>query len=166
MMSNAPAGAVAPYADTYKILKFGPFRFTPVSSRLSRNGVDVHLTPKAAAVLRLLLQRGGDLITKEEFLREVWSSVNVREESLTQAISTVRLALGDLPQSPRYIQTVSGEGYRFIADIVPVDAALVRAASKPIDRPRADIGLRQRIRGLLSGALFSIAVVPVVTGVL
>lgn len=116
-MDDAPAGAGAPDSTSLKILKFGPFDFTPVSNRLSRDGVDIYLTPKAAAVLGYMLERPGDLIRKEEFLAAVWPSVNVREESLTQAISAIRRAIGDVPRNPRFIQTVSGEGYRFIAAV-------------------------------------------------
>jgi DNA-binding winged helix-turn-helix (wHTH) protein len=112
-------------------LSFGPFAFDVVASRLSRDGIEIHLTPKAAAVLGLLLQRPGDLISKDEFLETVWEDVHVREESLTQAISVIRQALGDSAQSPAFIQTVSGEGYRFIP--TPDRTA---ASSPPPDRRR------------------------------
>jgi len=192
MMSNAPAGAGTPYAESYEILEFGPFRFAPASNGLSRDGVDVHLTPKPAAVLGVLLHRAGELVKKEEFLHEVWSSVNVREESLTQAISTVRLALGDQPQSPRFIQTISGEGYRFIGPVVAREAALVRAVSDRSrteervrreaaraqddglfagargsgnERDRApDVSLRERLRWLLSSTLLGSVVATLAIG--
>ncbi len=103
------------------ILAFGPFGFDVEACRLSRDGIEIHLTPKAAAVLCLLVQHPGELITKDEFLENVWEGVFVREESLTQAISTIRQTLGDSAQSPQYIETVSGEGYRFIAELAEID---------------------------------------------
>jgi Tol biopolymer transport system component/DNA-binding winged helix-turn-helix (wHTH) protein len=96
---------------------FGPFAFDTTACRLSRDGVEIHLTPKAAAVLCYLLRKPGELISKDEFLETVWEGVFVREESLTQAISVIRQTLGDSAQSPRYIETVSGEGYRFIGEV-------------------------------------------------
>jgi len=118
------------------VLCFGPFAVDPNACRLSRAGVEIHLTPKAAAVLCLLLQRPNELITKDEFLETVWEGVFVREESLTQAISVIRQALGDAAQSPQYIQTVSGEGYRFIGEVSKLErgdaaAADVRRTAEP-----------------------------------
>jgi len=109
-----------------ELLTFGRFSFDTSACRLSRDGEDVHLTPKAAAVLGLLLQRPGELIGKDEFLETVWEGVFVREESLTQAISVIRQTLGDSAQTPRYIQTVSGEGYRFIGEVAEGVATTTR----------------------------------------
>lgn len=103
--------------DADDAIRFGPFSFELSRSRLCREGVDVYLTPKAAAVLGYLLRHPGELITKDKFLDVVWEGVSVREESLTQAISVIRRAIGDSTQSPRFIETISGEGYRFIGAV-------------------------------------------------
>ncbi|MGD8818166.1 MAG: transcriptional regulator, partial [Acidobacteriota bacterium] len=116
-MSDAPGGVGNPDPGFHDILQFGPVAFEMSKSRLRRDGVEVHLTPKAAAVLGYLLQRPGELITKDEFFETVWPDVHVREESLTQAISVIRQALGDSAQGPQFIETVTGEGYRFIGDL-------------------------------------------------
>jgi DNA-binding winged helix-turn-helix (wHTH) protein/Tol biopolymer transport system component len=99
------------------ILRFGPFEFELPAGRLSRDGIELPITPKAAAVLSCLLRSSGELISKDQFLESVWQDVHVREESLTQAISVIRRALGDSSQSPRFIQTITGVGYRFIAEV-------------------------------------------------
>ncbi len=104
------------------MVSFGPFTFDVDACRLARDAVETHLTPKAAAVLCLLVQRPGELISKDEFLETVWEGVFVREESLTQAISVIRQALGDSAQSPRFIKTVSGEGYRFVGEVTKAPA--------------------------------------------
>lgn len=119
-----------PSSDTREALQFGPYSFELETCRLYREDVFVHLTPKACAVLSYLLRRPGRLITKDEFLDVVWEGVSVREESLTQAISAIRLATGDSARSPRFIETVFGEGYRFIADVKVVDR---RADRQPAD---------------------------------
>jgi len=117
MSSDKRLGTERAGSATPDVVLFGPFSFDTSACRLSRDGVEIHLTPKAAAVLCYMLQRSGELISKDEFLETVWPDVHVREESLTQAISVIRQMLGDSAQSPRYIQTVSGEGYRFIGEL-------------------------------------------------
>ena len=123
-------------ASGRETLYFGPFAFDIDACRLSRDGVELHLTPKAAAVLCHMLRNAGELITKDEFLEVVWEGVHVREESLTQAISVIRNTLGDSAQSPQFIQTVSGEGYRFIGEVSTepsgaTDSATAASSEKP-----------------------------------
>jgi len=100
-------------------LCFGPFRFDPANARLDRDGAQVHLVPKACAVLAILLARCGHTVTREELFERVWQDVSVADESLTQAISAIRQALGDTPSDPNYIRTIPGAGYRFIAPVSP-----------------------------------------------
>lgn len=102
---NPPAAAVA----------FGPFRFDPAEGVLRRNGIEVPMPPRALAVLALLVAHAGRLVPKQLLLQTVWSDAFVTETSLAEAVSIVRQALGDNPQSPTYIQTVHRRGYRFIA---------------------------------------------------
>ncbi len=104
-----PRGAVA----------FGPFRFDAGDGALYRDGAEVPLPPRALGVLALLLERAGRLVPKQLLLDTVWSDTFVSETSLTEAVSVLRQALGDNPQSPTYIQTVHRRGYRFIAGAVP-----------------------------------------------
>lgn len=108
-VSPPPRGAVA----------FGPFRFDAGDGALFRAGVEVPLPPRALGVLSLLLERAGRLVPKQVLLDTVWSDTFVSETSLTEAVSVLRQALGDNPQSPIYIQTVHRRGYRFIADAAP-----------------------------------------------
>jgi len=119
-MGARPTRAESTEADARTVLQFGCLAFDTSANRLSRDGVEVHLTPKAAAVLSHLLQRPDEIISKDEFLEAVWEGVHVREESLTQAISVIRHALGDSATSPEFIETVSGEGYRFVGNVSTV----------------------------------------------
>jgi predicted ATPase/DNA-binding winged helix-turn-helix (wHTH) protein len=77
----------------------------------------VALRPKTWQVLRLLVERPGDLVHSEEFLDAVWSDVDVTLGTLTQSIAELRRVLGDDASQPRFIQTVHHRGYRFIADV-------------------------------------------------
>jgi eukaryotic-like serine/threonine-protein kinase len=94
---------------------FGPFRFDAAEGALRRDGREVPLPPRALGVLALLLAHAGRLVPKQVLVDTVWSDAFVTETSLAEAVSVVRQALGDNPQSPTYIQTVHRRGYRFIA---------------------------------------------------
>lgn len=149
MGDGTSAGSAIPAGGSGDAICFGPFLFELPRNRLCRDGVDVYLTPKAAAVLGHLLQRPGELITKDEFLDVVWEGVSVREESLTQAISVIRRAIGDPAQSPGFIETISGEGYRFIGSVHGDDAGS-DADTDPrieIETPSAEHAITSTVSG-------------------
>jgi Tol biopolymer transport system component/DNA-binding winged helix-turn-helix (wHTH) protein len=97
--------------------EFGPFRLEPAERRLSRNGDAVVITPKAFDTLHLLVRNHGHLVEKDEFLNKLWPDTFVEEGSLSNNIFLLRKALGDSTEDPKYIETVPGRGYRFIAEI-------------------------------------------------
>jgi DNA-binding winged helix-turn-helix (wHTH) protein/predicted ATPase len=94
-------------------IRFGRYRLHPVQG-LSRGTQEVHLTPKALVLLRVLAGRAGQVVTKSELLQEVWPRVVVTEASLTTCIQELRIALQDDARQPRYIETVHRRGYRFL----------------------------------------------------
>lgn len=98
-------------------LKFGDFSLDQEKRILLRGDREVHLTPKSFETFRRLVQERDRVVTKEEFLRELWPDVFVTENVLTQCISEIRAALGDDVQHPRYIRTIPRVGYRFIAEV-------------------------------------------------
>jgi pimeloyl-ACP methyl ester carboxylesterase len=98
-------------------LTFGPFRLDEASGRLYRDDVPVSLTPKAFALLHYLAVRAGRLVPKSELLDALWPGVFVGEAVLKSTIREVRRALGDRPQTPRFIETAHRRGYRFIATL-------------------------------------------------
>ena len=95
-------------------LFFDGFELDEVDARLTCEGQSVPLPPRPFAVLCALARRPGHLVTKGDLLDEVWGHRFVTESVLKSAISEVRAALGDDPKQPRYIETVSRRGYRFI----------------------------------------------------
>src|SRR5215813_2632409 len=80
----------------------------------------VRLPPKAFAVLRLLMEQAGQLVTKEALLEAIWPDAVVTEAALTVCIGDLRKALQETAQAPRFIQTVHRRGYRFIGHLPPV----------------------------------------------
>jgi DNA-binding winged helix-turn-helix (wHTH) protein len=99
---------------------FGPFRFDIALRVLTREGQVISLGNKAVEVLLLLLQNAGNLVGKEELMKEVWPDSFVEESNLTQNIHTLRRVLGDDRVSARYIETVPRRGYQFVAEVKKV----------------------------------------------
>lgn len=108
---------------------FGAFRIDLRDERLWRGDRALSLKPKAFAVLSRLVRDRGRLVTKSELLNELWAEVTVSEAVLKVCIGEIRAALGDASGEPKFIQTVHGRGYRFIA---PVLEHPLRAALRPV----------------------------------
>src|SRR5688572_25797964 len=98
-------------------ISFGPFAFDRQSRLLWRDGAEVALPPRVLGVLEVLIDRPGQVVARQDLLDGVWKDAFVTDTSLAEAISFLRQALGDDPQSPRYIQTVHRRGYRFLAPL-------------------------------------------------
>ena len=98
-------------------LVFGSCEFDPGTFQLRRNGVLVEVEPKALDLLRLLLNRAPRVVEKSEIFSIVWKDVAVTDNVLTRLIAQLRRALEDDAKAPRYIETVTTRGYRFIANV-------------------------------------------------
>src|SRR5262249_11195761 len=98
-------------------IRFPPFHLDPSDERLWHGARNIPLAPKAFAVLRHLARHHGRLVTKEELLDAVWPSVHVGEAVHKVCVREIRQAIDDPARAPRFIQTVHGRGYRFIAAI-------------------------------------------------
>lgn len=96
--------------------EFGPYRLNLAERLLTREGETIYLTPKATEILVQLVKNAGQLLDRDDLLREVWPNTFVEESNLTQNIFALRRALGDEWTEPKYIETVARRGYRFIAN--------------------------------------------------
>ena len=97
--------------------EFGPYRLNSEERVLTRAGETVGLTPKGFEILMMLVRNPGRVMEKDHILREVWADTFVEDNNLTQNIFILRRALGDERSGPKYIETVPGRGYRFIANV-------------------------------------------------
>jgi TolB-like protein/DNA-binding winged helix-turn-helix (wHTH) protein len=148
-----------------KRVQFGVFELDLQRAELRKQGVKVKLQEQPLKVLQLLLQNAGQIVTREQLRHHVWPANTFVEfdQGLYSAMARLRDALGDSPDSPRYIETVARHGYRFIAPVVsPPDALPVPsshdllqehlpAASKRGPAFRFVVSL---LAGLAGGALF------------
>jgi TolB-like protein/DNA-binding winged helix-turn-helix (wHTH) protein/Flp pilus assembly protein TadD len=152
------------------LYEFGEFALDPQNRALRRGGATVPLTPKAFDVLLVLVQNAQRVVTKDELMQAVWTDSFVEESNLTQTVFMVRKAL-DETADRRYIQTVQGQGYRFVVPVkqaasdgqgVEAPAPLPAAAGSPeipspTDRRKA-WGSRWAAVALVAVALILIAV--------
>ena len=100
-----------------KLYEFGPFRLYPDQKLLFRQDERLDVDRKALAILEILVQNKGQLITKERLLKEAWGEVMVEEGNIGVQLSKIRKALGEDRKQVQFIETVHGEGYRFIANV-------------------------------------------------
>ena len=99
---------------------FGSFCFDARTGQLWSDGSEVKLTPRAAAVLKLLAERAQELVTKQELFDHVWGGIAVSDDALTSCIQELRGALGDDARRPHIIETRHRRGYRLMMTTTPI----------------------------------------------
>ncbi|SPE33842.1 putative Transcriptional regulator domain-containing protein [Candidatus Sulfopaludibacter sp. SbA6] len=110
-------------SPTAPVYGFGAFRLHAARRLLTGcDGTPVSLTPKAYDTLAYLLEHAGAVVNKDELMRAIWPDTVVEENNLTQNISLLRRALGEGRGDHRFIATVPGRGYQFIAPVRVADA--------------------------------------------
>lgn len=130
---------------TPRFVKFGIFELDLRAGELRKRGLKVKLQKQPVEILAMLLERPGDVVTREELREKLWTAdVFVDfDHSLNKAINKLREALGDSPDTPRYIETLPRRGYRFIA---PVEEAFAQAGQqlRPVSAPEVVMPLTER----------------------
>lgn len=96
---------------------FGTFRLDIASHRLWRGKLSIPVRPKSWDLLQYFVERPGHLVTKDAVHRHIWPDTAVSDDTITQSIRELRRALGDSARAPRFIETVHGRGFRFIAEV-------------------------------------------------
>ncbi len=100
-----------------EVFEFDKFRLDISERILWRDGGRVPLSEKAFKTLCMLVRRGNHLVTKDELLKEVWADTIVEENNLDKSISLLRHVLGERAGAGKFIETVRGHGYRFVAEV-------------------------------------------------
>src|SRR5918995_5898655 len=112
------------------VIRFGVFELDAASGELRRHGLKIRLPDQSLQVLRLLLRRPGEVVTREELQRALWNTETFVdfEVGLNSAIRRLREALDDSAENPRFVETLPRRGYRFI---VSVDSPAVDQRVEP-----------------------------------
>src|ERR1043166_287434 len=100
-----------------QLYEFGDFRLDVDERLLLQKDRRVRLADKAFDTLSVLVKRHGHLVSKDELISQVWPDTAVEDNNLDKSISAIRRTLGDQSRKARFIETVRGRGYRFIADV-------------------------------------------------
>jgi DNA-binding winged helix-turn-helix (wHTH) protein len=108
-MSNVSSG--------YLEFSFGPFRLIPEQQLLVEGEKPVTLGARGLELLRVLVEHAGEVVSKEELIARIWPDTCVSESNLKVQIASLRRALGEGRRDERYVATVSGRGYRFVAPV-------------------------------------------------
>ncbi len=123
-----------PASSAGRIVRFGVFEVDLTAGELRKSGARIRLQEQPFQLLALLLQRPGDVVTREELRQKLWPADTFVDfdHSLNTAINKVREALGDSASSPRYLETLARRGYRFLAPVERSQAAgLVQTEPQP-----------------------------------
>ncbi|MGP1282968.1 MAG: winged helix-turn-helix domain-containing tetratricopeptide repeat protein [Parasphingopyxis sp.] len=113
------------------IYRFGDFELDPGRFELRQGGVPAVIQPQALELLVLLVEKHARLVSKDEIVDRVWRGRAISDSALSSQIKTVRRILGDDGRNPRFIRTVYGKGFRFVADVsAHRPAAAVGAAGR------------------------------------
>lgn len=127
-----------PSAVQPSVVRFGAFTLDPRSGELCDGSKCVRLQEQPLAILRLLIARPGQLVTREELRDGLWPGGTFVdfEHSLNAAIKRLRLALGDDADNPRFVETLPRRGYRFIASIAAAEQSDLAHESRAAPSPR------------------------------
>jgi DNA-binding winged helix-turn-helix (wHTH) protein len=111
-------------AGTARRYRFGTFEVNVATGELRRKGLRVKLNAQPFQMLCLLLERPGELLTREEICRELWPDGTFvdYEHGVNSAVNRIREALGDTAGNPRFVETLARRGYRFVAPVERMDA--------------------------------------------
>jgi DNA-binding winged helix-turn-helix (wHTH) protein/TolB-like protein/Flp pilus assembly protein TadD len=121
--------------ESIRAYQFAGFSFNLAKRRLSGpDGAVIPLSGRAYDVLAFLVENRDRVVGKDELIKAVWPQSIVEDNNLNQAISTVRRALGDSRDVPRFIVTVAGRGYQFIGDAVPLEEPAAELRDEAVRR--------------------------------
>jgi DNA-binding winged helix-turn-helix (wHTH) protein len=143
-LPNLRASLWATSAPAARRLCFDVFELDVRAGELRKRGVKLHLQGQPLQVLTTLLNRAGDVVTRDELRAEIWTADTFVDfdHSLHNAIARLREVLGDSVDKPRYIETLPGRGYRFIAPVTGVEIQLPGPTTQSGQSSEAPVGVR------------------------
>jgi predicted ATPase len=150
-------------APAKPVLAFGPFRLFPQQRRLLRDGTPLNVSGRVWEILLALVERAGEIVTNRQLLARVWPGIVVEQGAIRVHIAGLRKMLGEGKNNGmRYVETVTGQGYRFIAPVTTLsEEPAASAAQHGVDQPRYNapvaplriLGREQILAGLATSLL-------------
>ncbi len=149
------------------ILRFGVFELDRDAMELRRNGVPIRLQEQPLRVLAALVERPGEIVTRDELQERIWGKETFVdfEQSLNKAVNRVREALNDEAGQPKYVETVPRRGYRFIAPVTGLPMEQPPALQSPVPEavPAQPALHRKRIASIALLAAFLVVALGIAT---
>jgi Tol biopolymer transport system component/DNA-binding winged helix-turn-helix (wHTH) protein len=133
---ESPGKSIRPQSRGGQTVAFGPFELDVATIELRKHSYKAKLPPQLGQILIALVQQPGEVVTREDLRIRLWPGFSSGdfEHGINAAINKLRQALGDAASEPRYIETLPGRGYRFIAPLHPVTAGVLElVAAAPIE---------------------------------
>ena len=121
-----------PTSRSGQIVRFGIFEADLAAGELRKNGSKVRLQEQPFQILAFLLERPGELVTRQDLRDKLWSNDTFVDfdHSLNTAVNKLREALSDSASSPRFVETVARRGYRFLASVEPIQLVTAHTLAK------------------------------------
>src|SRR4051812_8876170 len=133
---------VTPAGQTKDGLSFGPFNLFVSERLLTKEAVPVELGARALDILIVLISTPNEVVSKKDLMSRVWPDVTVEEGSLRFHMASLRKALGDGKDGARYITTLAGRGYCFVAPVSRQSGPRDGEPAAPADFPHAHLPSR------------------------
>ena len=161
--------------DPPRRLGFGVFEVDLRERQVTKRGLRIRLQEQPFQVLAMLLERPGEVVTRDELRNRLWPNTIVEfDHGLNKAISKIREVLGDSVESPRFVETVARRGYRFLAGVAVIDspdrqreptpsAPTTANDTAPVDRTDAGAPSKQALRPYILSLVFGLALVLAVS---
>ena len=125
-------------SELARTFSFGPFHLIPVQRLLLEGEKPLRLGSRALEILIALVERHGELVTKEELMARVWPNVFVESSNLTVHIAALRRVLGDGLNGNRYLVNIPGRGYRFVAPVSAADKEMAWSGQRSASADHLD----------------------------
>lgn len=149
--------------------RFGEFEFSAGARELRRAGVPVRLQDQPLQILAMLLERPGEIVERDELQKRLWPGDTLVDVdlSLNSAIRKLRQVLGDDPANPKFVQTLHGRGYRFVAPISDRATVNLPLTDSQLQEPKASVeprgpgervGRRKQVLAAVATVIASLAV--------
>ena len=147
----SPGDSALPHSSRAPKATFGPFEFDPASGELRKNGHKLKLPGQPADILSALIAHPGEVNTREDLQIRLWSGMSSGnfEHGLNAVVNKLRQVLGDTASEPRYIETLPGRGYRFVAPVSPASGGILELVPA---RAGLAVEARPSRRGLVAWA--------------
>src|SRR5580692_7821510 len=116
----------------HDVVSFGSFRLSAAARILEQCGSPIKLSGRALDILITLIERAGEIVDKRDIMARVWPGVTVDENSLRFHVAALRKALGDGQAGARYVTTLPGRGYCFVASISRANASRQETTETPV----------------------------------